>query len=646
MPHLTRTDLDAPTSIPPDADIVVVGAGMAGLYVTWRLLRDDPERRICILDKLDRTGGRLDSDVIHFPDADVKEEEGGMRFTFDLMDDLMSLLLMLGLDDEVVPFPMASGGNNRLHFRGHAFTNAQSLADDSAVWGELYDLAPAERGVNPRTMIDTVFNRILAENPQFTQRPDLRTPEFWQSFRLDCSWGGICLKDWTLWGLLDAMGYSNECITLLYRLLGFNGTFLSEMNAGEAFQLLEDFPAEPQFKTLENGFSSLPNALVAAIGELGGADIFLDTTVDRIAADDDGYRVAHTTRTHGGDTVTGEVEAPVVVLALPRLALEQLYISSDVLNQFDGQGAKHLWNTLQTTTDQALLKINLYYPKAWWGTQFSGETPVDFGPNFSDLPLGTVYPFYAIEPAVFAAAEYEAWLAAHDERPSDEIRARLDQIAADKYDKPAALTIYCDYLNINFWRALQQSGALFDSPMQQHASASDPQTIYPASVGVVEAATRLFATLFNTHYVPPPVLTSARIWSGPTSFGVGPAEQFGYGVHQWGLHADDRQAISDLVEPRGGLFTCGEAFSDYQGWVEGALRSADLVLDRGFGLDPISVEYQRDTGVTSSEAIKEAYGARAVEVIREYIDPDFDHGSLALSRHAAPSAFNGQLTYF
>jgi hypothetical protein len=28
----------------------------------------------------------------------VKEEEGGMRFTFDLMDDLMPLLLIFGLD--------------------------------------------------------------------------------------------------------------------------------------------------------------------------------------------------------------------------------------------------------------------------------------------------------------------------------------------------------------------------------------------------------------------------------------------------------------------------------------------------------------------------------------------------------------------
>lgn len=641
MAHLTRAELKEQPPVPPDADVVVVGAGMSGLYVTWRLLREDPTLRICILDKLDRTGGRLDSDVIDVDGAEVKEEEGGMRFTFDTMDDLMSLFLILGLDDQIVPFPMNSGGANRLYFRARPFTNADSARDDFAVWSDLYNLQPDERGLNPKTIIDTVFNRILAANPQFDQRPDPRPPEFWQAFRLDCQWNDVSLKDWTLWGLLDEMGYSNECITLLYRLLGFNGTFLSEMNAGEAFQLLEDFPSEPQFKTLSNGFSALPNALVR---EIGGEHIHLDTSVDRIdAADGGGYALTYSTR-HDETVTTGVITAPRVVLGLPRLALEQLFISSDARNRLDSTRAEHLWNTLQTTTNQALLKINLYYSTAWWGNQPSGEPPVSFGPNFSDLPLGTVYPFYAIDPAVFAALEYEQWLAQSGHEPSPAVRAKLDEIAAGKFEKQAALTIYCDYLNINFWRALQQSGDLFDSPLQRVVSGTDPQTVYPASEAVVDAATRLFGLLFNTNDVPRPVLTSARIWSGTTSLGAPPAEQFGFGVHQWGLHADDRQVMADLVEPLTGLYTCGEAFSDYQGWVEGALRSADKVLAAGFGLDPISEVYTRETGRASSEAIKESYAIRAAAMIREYVDPDFE-ATPQPAPAASPSPFRVQLTY-
>lgn len=628
MTHLTQRDLASPGSIPDSCDIVVVGAGMAGLYLTWRLLQQDPTRRIVILETLSRTGGRLDSDVIDFGTADqVKEEEGGMRFTFDLMDDLMALLVTLGIDDQVVPFPMDSGGNNRLHFRGRSFTQATSKSDNFALWSELYELAPAEQGLNPGKLINVVFNRILAENPDFTARPEQRTPEFWQGFRLDCSWGGTALKDWTLWGLLDAMGYSTECIELLYRLLGFNGTFLSDMNAGEAFQLLEDFPDDPGFKTLRDGFSTLPNALVDRIGT---QRIHPCTTVERIDPAEHGYVLHYTERGVDGEPSTGHIDAGKVVLGLPRLALEKLFVGSDALTRPDTAWSRQMWNNLQTTTDQPLLKINLYYNRAWWGDNLTGEPPVSFGPNFTDLPLGSVYPFYSISEQLFAAASYDEWRSTHPGEVPQDVEERLQRINSGKYEHPAALTIYCDYLNINFWRALQQGGALFDSPLQRKYSDGPDARIFPASVAVVDAATRMFKTLFNTHYVPAPVLTSARIWRGATEFDLGPADQVGYGVHQWALHADDRQVMRDLIEPLPGLFTCGEAFSDYQGWVEGALRSTDLVLREGFGLEPISETFRQEHGKTANEVISSRYEARAAKLIRQYVDPDFSPGKVGL----------------
>jgi monoamine oxidase len=626
MAHYTRTDLEtregpkaAAPSIPEETDVLIVGAGMSGLYVAWRLLDQEKPPSVCILEKMDRTGGRLDSDVVHFPDhEDVKEEEGGMRFTFDGMDDLMTLFVELGLEDQIVPFPMNSGGNNRLYFRGRAFTNREAKEGGYKVWSELYNLDEAERGINPSEMINTVFNRLLAANPQLKLPADGRTPEFWQCFRLDCSWHGVTLKDWTLWGLLDEMGYSNECITMLYRVLGFNGTFLSEMSAGEAFQLLADFPADPQFRTLADGFSGLPNALVEQIGM---DSIFLDTAVHRIEKVDGGYTVAYTR-----DGEQAEIRAKKIVLAIPRLALEKLYVGSDLLNRMESRGdAEALWDNLQTTTQQSLLKINLYYDKAWWGNDLSGRPDVSFGPNFADLPLGSVYPFYAIDPALSAAAEYHEWLVAHNQPPSDIGADKLAEINADKYKRPAALTIYCDYLNINFWRGLQETGEMFDSSMQREASDKTPQTIYPASVEVVAAATSLFKKLFNTHHVPQPVLTSARIWSGTTRFDAPPAQQVGFGVHQWGLHADDRAVIEALVEPLPNVYTCGEAFSDFQGWVEGALRSADLVLGQGFHLKSISENYQEEHGGRlAKEELEERYAERMTEGIRRYIDPDFE----------------------
>ena len=628
MAHYTRQALEAargpaaPSEVPGHADIVIVGAGMAGLYVAWRLRQLENPPDIVILDKNNRTGGRLDSDVIHFPDhEDVKEEEGGMRFTFNLMDDLMALFAILGIDDQIVPFPMDSGGNNRLLFRDHPFDNLESKENDYAIWSELYHLNSDEQHKNPNSLVDDVFNLILKENPVVADRlaalekAQGRTPEYWQIFRLDCDYDGVALKDWTLWSLFDAMGYSNEAITMLYRALGFNGTFLSEMNAGEAFQLLEDFPTNPGFKTLSNGFSTLPNALV---DQVGMERIHLETRVDRIAPSGEGYEL-----TYARDGEVRQITASKVVLALPRLALEKLYIGSNLVNVLPADEAQRLWNNLQTTTDQSLLKINLYYDKAWWG-DIPDVAPVGFGPNFSDLPLGSVYPFYAISEELSAAAEYQEWLVEHDQKPSKVGEENLKKYQRAKHDKPAALTIYCDYLNINFWRSLQDMAEKFTSPLQEEHSAP-PQTIYPASKAVVSAATQLFGKLFATDSVPAPVMTSARIWIGSTVFGSPPEQQVGYGVHQWGLHADDREVIEAMIQPLPNVFTCGEAFSDYQGWVEGALRSADHVLAcEPFGLEPISAVYAQEHDRTANPAVSEAYAARSAVAIRKYIDPDFD----------------------
>jgi monoamine oxidase len=605
----------------------VVGAGMSGLYSTWRILQKDPGAEILIFERSNRTGGRLNSDVVEFEKEKVKEEEGGMRFTFDRMDNLMSLLLIFELDKQVVPFPMSGSGTNRLCFRGRSFTREESQANNYAIWSELYNLAPCERHINPGGIVDTIFNRILAANPEFKERPEHRTPDFWQKFRLECKWKDVKLIDWSLWNLCTDMGYSGECIQMMYGLSGFNGTFLSRMNAGEAFQLLEDFPANPDFHTLENGFSALPNALVDHIAKLSqGKRIHLNTKVDSIVSrDKEGYVVQYTPVDSDPSQIKPQtIKARKLILALPRLPLEKLFVTSPVLNAQEDGKAEILWDTLQTSTNQSLLKINLYYDRAWWGDGLTGQESVGYGPNFSDLPLGSVYPFYAIDPEAYAALEYSRWLQDQGKQPTVAIAKKLKEIDKKKYHKPAALTIYCDYMNINFWKALQENGEKFDSPKQQEFAKS-PQTLFPASEAVVEAATAFFRQLFDTNDVPRPVLTSARIWDGSVLTKVPPSQSFDYGVHQWGLHADDKKVMEYLTQPLENLYVCGEAFSDYQGWVEGALRSANLILKEGFGIDSIAKEYKKEYGkgeIEPSDAIKKSYWERVTKNIQD-IDEQF-----------------------
>src|SRR5207237_1177228 len=148
---------------------------------------------------------------------------------------------------------------------------------------------------------------------------------------------------------------------------------------------------------------------------------------------DEGYVVSYSTFTEGGHRKRGTLKAKRVILGLPRLALEEVYAGSNALNTLPEGKAEKLWNTLQTTTNQPLAKINLYYDQAWWGTNLTGEPSVGYGPSFSDLPLGSVYPFYATDEEAIAALEYEAWLEDQGKPVPEKLQAKLTAIDNKKF---------------------------------------------------------------------------------------------------------------------------------------------------------------------------------------------------------------------
>ena len=162
------------------------------------------------------------------------------------------------------------------------------------------------------------------------------------------------------------------------------------------------------------------------------------------------------------------------------------------------------------------------------------------------MPINSIYPFYSLK------------------GPDDD-------------ERPAALTIYCDFNNTNFWQGLQNIQPYFDSRKQRKHS-EPPQVIFPASVAVVDEALKQIKQVYGTPEIPQPVMTSYRLWGGESDFG--------YAYHQWALNADDRGVMDRMAEPVGGLYTCNEAYSDAQGWVNGSLRSADIALQR-LGIVPI-----------------------------------------------------------
>lgn len=554
-------------------DIAIIGAGIAGLYCAYRLIEQNPKRKIAIYERLNRTGGRLDSDIIKLTNDGelaskkqkhdvntIKEEQGGMRFN-DSMEELMSLIHDLNLENQIVPFPMKSEvvvnegeapvNTNRFYFRGHGFSVADAVASGNSVWGQLYDIDQVEEDLDPNQIIANAFNRILKAN-NWSMGEELSADE-WTEIREKVSWKGKTLNKWHIWGLFRDMGYSEECVRMLADTTGFPDTFKAFTNAGGAFQLLADFPSNPVFNTFIDGFSTLPDAIVDKLE--GKVEIFLSTNLNSLHDRKGVFELKLAAAAPGKNATpfsknTKSVNAKEVILATAVKGIQDIFYKSPAL--YDDEEAPRLWEAINEVEGAELMKINLYFKEAWWLNGMTGRPEIQFGPNFTTLPLNAIYPFYALET-----------LAVDGEKVT---------LKESHYDRPAALTLYTDFSKSQFWEGLQNIEPMFDSELQQHFSDAKAQVIFPASQAVVDEMVKQLCLLFGVTNLPEPILTSYRSWNGK--------DDFEYAYHQWRLNAEDSVTRDYLSKPYKdkGLYLCNEAISDMQAWVNGSLRSANLAL--------------------------------------------------------------------
>jgi lysine 2-monooxygenase len=110
---------------------------------------------------------------------------------------------------------------------------------------------------------------------------------------------------------------------------------------------------------------------------------------------------------------------------------------------------------------------------------------------------------------------------------------------------------------------------------------TQPDHTTAASTFVVEQALRQLAEFFGDSALPKPLLSTYVRWGSP---------QFGDGDHSWIVDADDKAIAQRLQNPiKDKVYICGEAYSDEQAWVDGALRSTETVLQICFGLPAYDV---------------------------------------------------------
>lgn len=409
-----------------------------------------------------------------------------------------------------------------------------------------YQLSFLECGGTPGSIILNAIEQIV---PGITQ-PGLNEYERRRMAR-DATFAGLPLYMQGFWNVLLRV-ISGEAFQLGVDAGGYNST-LTNWNAADAIPwYLSDFGVDPEYKGFKKGFQQVPLALAQLFRALHGPKepdpIRLHSRVDGFDWDGEHFTL------EVGDA---KVRARTLILAMPRRSLELLMPSCPPLHT--------IWDLIASVTPRPLFKLFTTYSNPWWrAAGYTGAdgkfVPIEAGRTVTALPVRQTY----------------YW-------PQDD--------GTPPINGPAMLMAsYDDGSNIGFWDGLRprrrqawQAGlelALPEEPFVAEDDAGHPELPwfqYQAPERMVGEVARQLATIHGLDYTPEVRHAAFRDW-GDDPFGGG-WNSWNVGVKSWEVKERMIRPFDDIP-----LHICGEAYSDAQGWVEGALQTADMMLAT-FGLE-------------------------------------------------------------
>lgn len=525
-------------------DIAIIGGGVSGVYSAWRLEQADPSRKIVVFEGSGRIGGRLLS--VRPPDiSNMVAELGGMRILPAVQPLITRLLDVLNAElppdrkIEVYDFPVDEP-QNIAYLRGVYLR----LSDFTAAPQKVpYHLSFLEHGGTAGSIIVNAIEQIV---PGITD-PGL---DDFQRRRMvqEASFAGVPLYRQGFWNVLMRV-ISGEAYQLGMDAGGYDST-LSNWNAADAIPwFLSDFGVNPEYKGFKKGFQQVPLSLAELFQKAGG-EIRLDTRIDGFDWADGAFELRV-----GGATIA----ARSLILAMPRRSLDLLAPASPPLAE--------IRQLIASVTPRPLFKLFTTYTSPWWRTAgYTGPSgafvPVESGRTVTDLPVRQTY-YWPTEEGKPATGGPSMLMASYD-----------------------------DGTNIGFWDGLRprrhqawQAGLEVAEPDDPFVGDDgDPQpesewSQYKASRRMVDEVARQLGTIHGLTYTPDVRNAAFRDWGD---------DPFGGGWNSWNIGVKSWEVKQRIVQPLSErpLYICGEAYSDAQGWVEGALQTADIMLEK-LGISPL-----------------------------------------------------------
>jgi hypothetical protein len=518
-------------------DVAIVGGGVSGVYSAYRLLTATPEEgsdlarlaaqrpdgklRVAVYELSRHVGGRLLSATPPgMPNTTV--ELGGMRYksTHTYVKALVENKLRL----RTYPF-LVNEDENLVYLRGQRVRLGDLPNFGKPGGPDLpFNLSDAERVGDPRNLFENALRGLI---------PGLipADPETLLKTLKAAKVHGKHLYDDGLWSLA-AKTLSFEAYTLARAIGGYDCLTMNYNAVNAAIALLDFVPTEKYWGFVD-GFHEVPRRLAEMTHQAGG-QIHKRMKLRKVTTES-GPGV---TLTFDDETVVNAhktvVNAHKVILAMPRRSLELLDAEGPLFDP-DNEKVRAL---IESVDPIALFKVFTCYHDPWW--EAAG---VCKGRSLTDLPIRQAY-YWGVEG-----------------RQEGADRANTNAVMLASYD---------DELNTTFWAGYRSKGA--DKMYPNEGDAPDERWWrHRAPHGMVEEAHRQLMELHGVTDAPAPYAAAYRDWA---------EDPFGGAVHMWKIHQKSWEVSQDIIKPVEKLevYICGEAYSQNQTWVEGALETAEVVL--------------------------------------------------------------------
>jgi monoamine oxidase len=504
----------ADTSTP---DTVIAGGGIAGLYCAKRLA--EAGHKILILEtSSDRWGGRIETEEM---DGFIAEY-GPMRFEPTLQPRFARLCAELGVG--LVDFCGPSAEANS--------------SDD-------LDLPEPERGLNSLQLLKRGIMLIMGREPDDQDWIDGLTESDYMRLRKHAQLHGQPLWDMGFWNALSAQGILSHRALVKLRDTGtFYHMIPENLNAAEwiIWWLRALKTVGQQLASIEGGSSRLTKSLLAQLRNhpnvtLAGGHTLLGFQPSGLGASTLELEV----RTKSGNA---RLSAQRLILALPRLPLVKLAT----------QLPEHIAAQLDSVNGFPMLKVFFVSKTPWWDYE---QAPQQYA---NCMPTREIHYF---------------------RRPQD----------ADA-DGHGMVLLYMDRPSTEFWRHYVIDGERHDrAEVDQNARIVDAFALFVArdvkrslesneagTLRLTDHARRIFSEMSlaeASSYIRASIITyGIRDWArapyGAANHGWQP------GVRSWKVM--DAFKAFDFGSGASNVHIVGEAYSDYQGFIEGSLNSAELAL--------------------------------------------------------------------